>query len=293
MTNAPEFVELDTDAFYNDAIMAAAGIEASFYDEDNLARYLDDGVAVQGVDDANAELLQYPSEDGGVAMLLRFQQGVYDLLNAWPFLPVVLSAEVVPLKVAASPDGLQAFVTGRVGNAILTWFDDGFIENAPTYRAGDVAYAQFYGLATQAAPAEKSVFQIGPDDEDFDQLVDAGQPVNDEGLIEISISGAAIIMPRADIAPNAFEFRGPVMAVEPLTDWIAPDAAVVHVTVMRPFEDEEGNPVEDGFDLPILMRPDLVDGGHLPQPGEDLQGIVFLYGTGFDGDADTDETPEV
>lgn len=292
MTMPPEFVEIDDESFYNGTVLIAAGLDADFFDEARMTAYLEAGIAVQGVDDANLELLQYPSEEGGVAMLLRFQGDAYDLINAWPFLPVVVNSEIVPLKAAVAPAGTQAFVTGRVGSAVLTWFDDGFIENAPDYRAGKVAYGQFYGLAAQLSEAESTVFQIGPGDEEFEQLVAAGQKLNEDGVITISMAGAAMCVPRPDIALNAFEFRGPVMAGELLARWITPDAAVVHVTILRPYEDEDGTALEEGFDLPILVHPNIIDGGALPRPGDEVQGIVFLYGTGFEGDPIAgDDTP--
>ena len=293
MNEAPEIVEIDEDSFPNIPLLAAAGVPEDFFEEDRMNAWLEAGEAFQIDDHPNFAVLNYPSAEGGVAMLLRWLGDAYGLVNAWPFLPTVISAEIAPLKLAVDAEGVQAFVTARMGGAVLTFFDDGFIENGPAYRAAEIAYAQFYGIANQAAPAEATEFEIGPDDEEFGQLVAAGHEVAEGGAIRISMAGAAIMVPRFDIAPNAFEFRGPVVGVEPLPDWICPDAAVVHVTVLRPFEDEDGTPLEDGFDLPILMRPGLIDGEMLPQPGEEMQGIAFLYGTGFEGDPGDDDDDEV
>lgn len=290
MTEAPEFVEIDEQRFFNGYVLPAAGIPQEFFHPDHMGTIMEAGEAFQYENDPNIALLQYPSAEGGVSMLLDWDGDAYGLMNAWPFLPQIINAEIEPLKVEISPDGRQAFVTARVGAAAVVFFDDGFVENAQLYRDGEVVYAQFYGIVTQASPADGEDFRIGPGDEGYQELLDAGKVPDEDGALTISWADAAGMMPRFDIAPNAFEFRGPVTAIQPLTDWLVPDAAIVHVTVMRPFIDEEGNHVEDGFDLPMLIRPELVEGGKLPEPGEEMQGLAFLYGTGF-ADGDDEDVP--
>lgn len=290
MSDAPEFVEIDEASFFIGPVLGAAGIPAEFFEGDNLDTIMETGEAFEYGDDPNTLILQYPSHEGGVSILLELDGDAYGLINAWPFLPQVLNAEVEPLKVAASPDGRQAFVTGRVGNAAVVFFDDGYIENAPAYRTGEIFYAQFYGILTQASLAEEEEFQVSPGDEGYQELLESGRVPDENGVMTISWDDAAGMMPRFDIAPNAFEFRGPVTAIDPLTDWLVPDTAIVHVTIMRPFSDEDGNPVDEGFDLPMLIRPEMIEGGALPQPGDEIQGLAFLYGTGFsDDEEDEDE----
>lgn len=284
MNKTPEFVEIEEESFPNISVLAAAGVPEDFFEEDRMNALLEAGEAFQFEDQPNYAMLHYPSSEGGVAVLLRWMGDAYGLVNAWPFLPQVATAEIVPLKAAVSPEQSQAYVTARIGTSVLTFFDDGYVENGALYRDGDIFYAQFYGIGTQARTAEEAEFFIGPEDEEFEQLVALGHELNDEGNVALSLAGTALIVPRLDIAPNAFEFRGPVVAVETPEEWLTPDAAIVHVTVARPFEEEDGTPSEEGFDLPILLRPDLIEGGTMPQPGEELQGLVFLYGTGFEGD---------
>ena len=95
--------------------------------------------------------------------------------------------------------------------------------------------------------------------------------------------------PRFDIAPNAYEFRGQVVSLAELNDWIVPEAAIARVTVMRPFEDEDGQPDAEGLDLPILLRKPLLDGDGWPQPGDEVEGIIYVYGSGFAAPFDDDE----
>lgn len=291
MNDTPEFVEIDEERFFNGNVLGAAGVPSEFFQPENMSAIMEAGEAFQYDDDPNAVMLQYPSAESGIAMLLDWDGDAYGLVNAWPFLPQVINAEIEPVKVEASPDLRQGFVTARVGAAAVVFFDDGFVENAPLYRDDDIVYAQFYGIITQASIGDAEELQIGPGEEGYDELLAAGTIPDEGGVLTISFTDTAGMMPRFDIAPNAFEFRGPVVAVEPLSDWLVPDAAIVHVTVMRPFTDEDGNHVDDGFDLPMLIRPELIEGGKLPQPGEVLQGLGFLYGTGFEGD-DEDEGDE-
>lgn len=288
MSQPPEFTELDEQRFFNGIVLGAVGVPSEFFQPENMNALMEAGEAFQYADDPNVVMLQYPSSDSGLAILLDWDGDAYGLMNAWPFLPKVINAEIDPLKIETSPDGRQAFVTARVGTAAVVFFDDGFVESAQRYRDAEIVYAQFYGIVTQASPAEAEDFRIAPGDEGYQELLDAGKVPDQDGVMTISWADAAGMMPRFDIAPNAFEFRGPVTEIEPLTDWLVPDAAIVRVTVMRPFTDEEGNPVEDGFDLPMLIRPDLIEGGRLPRPGEEVQGLAFLYGTGLADDDDED-----
>ena len=290
MSDTPEFFEIDEERFFNGIVLGAVGVPVEFFQPDNMGAIMEAGESFQYEDDPNVVVLQYPSSESGLSILLDWDGDAYGLMNAWPFLPKVINAEIEPLKVETSPDGRQAFVTARVGAAAVVFFDDGFVETAQQYRDAEIVYAQFYGIVTQASPADGEDFQIGPGDEGYQELLEAGKIPDENGVLTIAWADAAGMMPRLDIAPNAFEFRGPVASVEPLTDWLVPDAAIVHVTVMRPFTDEEGNPVEDGFDLPMLIRPDLIEGGKLPEPGEEMQGLAFLYGTGF-ADDDGDDVP--
>ena len=134
---------------------------------------------------------------------------------------------------------------------------------------------------------------IGPDDPAYASLLESGSTPNANGNLEFSLEGAALMAPRFDIAPNAYEFRGQVVSLAELNDWIVPEAAIARVTVMRPFEDEDGQPDAEGLDLPILLRKPLLDGDGWPQPGDEVEGIIYVYGSGFAAPFDDDEEGEV
>ena len=142
-------------------------------------------------------------------------------------------------------------------------------------------------------PAGTGGLEIGPDDPAYASLLESGSTPNANGNLEFSLEGAALMAPRFDIAPNAYEFRGQVVSLAELNDWIVPEAAIARVTVMRPFEDEDGQPDAEGLDLPILLRKPLLDGDGWPQPGDEVEGIIYVYGSGFAAPFDDDEEGEV
>ena len=127
------------------------------------------------------------------------------------------------------------------------------------------------------------------DDPAYAGLLAGGSVPNAQGNLEFDLAGAALIAPRPDIAPNAYEFRGPVVSLTELTDWIVPDAAIARVTVMRPFEDEDGQPDAEGLDLPILLRRATLEAEDWPAPGDEVEGIIFVYGSGFAAPFDDDD----
>lgn len=289
MSMKPEFLTLDSDAFYNGPALEAAGIGPDMWDEDRLSEYLEDGVAFEAEDDPNSAIVQYPSEDGGLAMLLRWDDEAYELLNAWPFLPEVVSTPAAPIRVGESPEGDQAFVTCQLGAATLVYFEDSYLLTRDEYRAGEIEFAQFYAIGAQSRPAGAGALEIGPDDPAYAGLLAGGSVPNAQGNLEFDLAGAALIAPRPDIAPNAYEFRGPVVSLTELTDWIVPDAAIARVTVMRPFEDEDGQPDAEGLDLPILLRRATLEAEDWPAPGDEVEGIIFVYGSGFAAPFDDDD----
>lgn len=297
MSTKPEFLTLDSEVFYNGPALEAAGIGPDMWDEDRLAEYLEDGVAFEAEDDPNSAIVQYPSEEGGLAMLLRWDDEAYELLNAWPFLPEVVSTAAAPFRIGELPEGDQAFVTCQVGAAGLVYFEDSYLLTRDEYRAGEIEFAQFYAISAQFRAASDGAIEIGPEDPAYASLLEGGSTPNEAGNLEFNLAGVALIAPRFDIAPNAYEFRGPVVSVNPLNDWIVPDAAIARVTVMRPFEDEEGLPDDEGLDLPILLRKQALDGGDWPAPGDEVEGIIYVYGSGFaapfDDDADGNEVEGV
>ncbi len=289
MSNTPEFLTLDAEVFYNGAALEAAGMGPDMWDEDRLSEYLEDGVAFEAEDDPNSAIVQYPSEEGGLAMLLRWDDEAYELLNVWPFLPEVVSTPAAPIRVGESPEGDQAFVTCQIGGAALVYFEDSYLLTRDEYRAGEIEFAQFYAISPQFRPASEGSVAIGPDDPAYASLLESGSTPNANGNLEFSLEGAALMATRFDIAPNAYEFRGQVVSLAELNDWIVPEAAIARVTVMRPFEDEDGQPDAEGLDLPILLRKPLLDGDGWPQPGDEVEGIIYVYGSGFAAPFDDDE----
>ena len=281
MSTKPEFLTLNAEVFYNGPALEAAGIGPDMWDEDRLSEYLEDGVAFEAEDDPNSAIVQYPTEEGGLAMLLRWDDEAYELLNVWPFLPEVVSTPAAPFRVGESPEGDQAFVTCQIGGAALVYFEDSYLLTREDYRAGEIEFAQFYAISPQFGPASDGSVAIGPDDPAYASLQEGGAVPNGDGNLEFKLDGAALMAPRFDISPNAYEFRGPVVSLTELTDWIVPDAAIARVTVMRPFEDEDGQPDAEGLDLPILLRKATLDGAGWPQPGDEVEGIIYVYGSGF------------
>ncbi|MFV0410620.1 MAG: hypothetical protein ACK5LJ_13305 [Paracoccus sp. (in: a-proteobacteria)] len=284
--SAPEFVTLENGDFSNLTALAAAGLSDSFFNPGQLETIIGNAVGFEGDENPDAVVMHYPSEEGGLALLATTGDGEFALMNAWPFLPEVLSTAITPLRVGVSEDGLQAIVTARIGDAVLSFFDDAYIVSAPSYRGGLIRFGQFYAICSQGRPADLSELEVDPEDPDYKDYLAAGFKPDGRGVITLPLEGTSMILPRADIAPNAFEFRGPVISVEPQEDWLAPDAAILRVSVMRPFEDEDGDQLDEGFDLPILLRRDLIEGGTFPEPGDDFQGLIFLYGTGFEEDGE-------
>ena len=119
MSTKPEFLTLNAEVFYNGPALEAAGIGPGMWDEDRLSEYLEDGVAFEAEDDPNSAIVQFLSEEGGLAMLLRWDDEAYELLNAWPFLPEVVSTPASPFRIGESPGADQAVLPCPVGGGGL------------------------------------------------------------------------------------------------------------------------------------------------------------------------------
>lgn len=221
------------------------------------------------------KLFAWPTMNNGLAMLLERQKGQWALTGCWPFLASGSEHDAVIETVLLSPSRLQAMVEARIGEDLaLIYHDFTFAATRGLYVKGVDHRLVLAGIAHTFGPADTTPIKIGPDAPSFAALSRGGQAVGDDGMITILTTGMAAIFPRGDIAPNVYEFRGPVVQVrKTLNDMFDQPVWLVRVTVAR-----IGAANDVAVNLDIAVTATVLDGRPLPGAGDEVQGVILLQG---------------
>lgn len=217
-------------------------------------------------------VLVWPKYEQGAAMVVRLGQENNTLVSIFPFFNQGSQHTVVLREVNVWESGVEAQVTVSLGEGEVTFFDTRYPMNRDWYETGKACDFILAGIAYEAAPAERSEFQVNrhPDEVAWtnQRLQDGEQPL--AATCTVSLEGAAILMPVSEWDVDDYNFRAPVKSVTAFTDWLGQDGWRVRATVMR-IGDED-------VDLDILVTRRAWEGEAPPQVGQDIEGLLWLQG---------------
>lgn len=225
-------------------------------------------------------LLVWPCARQGMILPIHLNApgGVNELLGFYPWVSEGVQHRFRLEAVGLFPSRLEARLSGFVGpdgEMSLTFFDTQFARNRSLYQKNATLQVILIGI-----PSSFSVFVPEPITITDLKHIRAVRPIlyaddpeqcgSDEPLV-YATKGMAAFFPRADYSPDYYEFSGPVRSVAPYArEMFGRPAWRVRVTVAR-FGDED-------FDLDLCVSEKTLGAGRLPEPGEDVRGVLWLQG---------------
>jgi len=227
-------------------------------------------------DEPKGILITYPGARCGLAALVIDQGGKKALTAAWPFTTDGVEHEVRIERVMMAPDRLQAVIEGTIDDMLpLTWLDVLFPVDRAFYAEGSVHSVVLAGIAHRFSIGAMPHVRITPDAPSYAALRDEiPMAVDDDGAITIRTEGMAAIFPVKDAAPTLYSIQGPVTRIEKYTGQLfGRDVWDVRVTVAR-----IGDENDKAVDLSVLVSDIVLDGGPLPQIGDDISTTIRLQG---------------
>ena len=226
-------------------------------------------------DEPEGTIFVWPTRNTGLTLLLTQTDGAWSMTGCWPFLTTGTEHDAEIRSVVLGPDRLRAMVEARIdGELDLTYHDYTFAASRGLYVKGVDHRLVLSGIAHAFGPADTAPVEIGPDAPSFSALSEWSEAVGDNGKIAIQTKGMAAIFPREDIAPNAYEVRGPVVRVRKnLNEMLGQPVWLVCVTVARIGED--GTEVN----LDIAVAQTMLEGRPLPAVGDDIEALILLQGS--------------
>lgn len=214
--------------------------------------------------------LVWPLRTQGLAMRTRRSTEENTLVSLFPFFASGSQHRMRLHSVQVWKSGVEAQITAAWGEVELSFFDTQYLINRIWYEAEREYDFVLTGIAYEAGPAEKHEFQF---DRHADELAwmnlqrAQGETVG-PATVTVTMDGAAIFLPLKDADIDDYEFRAPVKSVEAFSDWLGQDGWRVRATVMR-FGDMDA-------DLDIVITRRAWTGAAPPQPGQDIEGLLWL-----------------
>ena len=182
-----------------------------------------------------------------------------ELVGIAPFCDTGVRIPVELRDVEIASNGVEARLQVAVGPAALGFYDTRFCVRRHTYVGQPHQELVLAGFAYECGPATADV-------------VDVPAASRVTGAPErLHLRGFAALLPAQGGDIDEYEFRGPVALVETVDFATGPVYRLV-VTVIREL---------DGWgdlDVPILVAPGSWKGAEPPQPGQDVEGILWLQG---------------
>ena len=226
-------------------------------------------------DEPEGMIFVWPTRTTGLTVLLTQTDGEWSMTGCWPFMTSGTEHDAEIRRVVLGPDRLRAMVEVAIADAVgLTYYDYEFAAKRGLYVKGVDHRLVLSGIAHAFGPADTSPLEIGPDAPSFSALSEWSEAVGDNGKIAIQTKGMAAIFPREDIAPNAYEVRGPVVRVRKHLDlMLGQPVWLVCVTVARIGEDDTD------VNLDIAVAETVLEGRPLPAVGDDIEALILLQGS--------------
>ena len=226
-------------------------------------------------DEPEGMIFVWPTRNTGLTMLLTQTDGAWSMTGCWPFLTTGTEHDAEIRSVVLAPDRLRAMVEVSIADTVcLTYYDYAFAAERGLYVKGVDHRLVLCGIAHAFGPADTAPVEIGPDAPSFSALSEWGEAVGANGKIAIQTKGMAAIFPRKDIAPNAYEIRGPIVRVRKnLSEMLGQPVWLVCVTVARIGENDAD------VNLDIAVTETVLEGRPLPAVGDDIEALILLQGS--------------
>jgi hypothetical protein len=209
-------------------------------------------------------------------MLVTERDGQQELTALWPFTADGEEHDIRIDRVMMAPDRLQAMIEGTIGGMLeVTWLDALFAVNRGFYAAGSVHSVILAGIAHRFSVVIPEHIRITPGAPGYAAFREAEpSAVDNDGAVTIRMKGMAAIVPVEDELPTVYSVQGPVKRImEYPLRLFDRDVWDVRVTVAR-----IGPEFEKEVDLSILVTDIVLDGGPLPQVGDDVAAAIRLQG---------------
>ncbi|MEN6440898.1 MAG: hypothetical protein ABFD97_20185, partial [Syntrophobacter sp.] len=225
-------------------------------------------------------LLVWPIPRFGVmaAIELDAPSGANQLISAYPWVSEGVQHTIRLEQVRLWPSRLEGQIdalAGTDGELPITFFDPLFTANRAFYKKGEI-----YQFILAGFPYKFEIVDPEPivikDPEEIGRLrtaIHQDDPARRDSLepIVIKTKGMAAFLPREDLAPDDYEFQGPVKSVTEFhTEMLGQQAWRVRITVSR-LADKD-------FDIDLCLTRKVLGDSRLPEIGEDVCGIMWLQG---------------
>ncbi|MEZ5773107.1 MAG: hypothetical protein R3D61_16410, partial [Defluviimonas denitrificans] len=226
-------------------------------------------------DEPEGMIFVWPTRTTGLTVLLTQIDGAWSMTGCWPFMTSGKEHDAEIRRVVLGPDRLRAMVEVAIADTVgLTFYDYEFAAKRGLYVKGVDHRLVLSGIAHAFGPADTSPLEIGPDAPGYAALSEWSGAVGDNGKVTVQTTGMAAILPREDIAPNAYEVRGPVVKVRKHLDpMLGQPVWLVCVTVARIGEDDTD------VNLDIAVAETVLEGRPLPAEGDDIEALILLQGS--------------
>lgn len=196
------------------------------------------------------------------------------VISLYPFWIEGNKQHLMLQKVVVWEGGVEAQITGQIGELSITFFDTLYLLNRGWYERGMTYEFLLSGIAYSAAPAEVIEFPYNPPPDQLAWQAELAQARGEEPPSlpkTITMAGAAILMPVSGWDEDDYSFRGPIRQVTPFTDFLGQDGWVVRTTVSR----QQGEDV----DLDIVVTTRSWQGSGPPEVDQDIDGYLWLQGS--------------
>ncbi|WP_319825102.1 hypothetical protein [Thalassovita sp.] len=226
-------------------------------------------------DEPEGIVLAYPSAGAGLAMLIARKEPENELISVWPFLSWGTQIQAGVTQILLPPHRLLALIRVTLPDGPAICFQDQqYPASRGFYFEGAVHDFVMVGIAYHMKFSDNTAIRISPDSPNYAVLSQYGAALDGDGNLLIQTQGMAAFLEREDLAPNWYEFRGPVTQVRPYPGGLlGQDLWLVRVTVSR-YEE-----ASTSFDLDVAITRRALGDRPLPAVGDDIEGLLFLQGS--------------
>lgn len=221
---------------------------------------------------ARGVALAWPNHRQGLIVALTIQEEANLVSGLFPFFSDGGQHSLRLRKVKVWESGVEAQIEADWGDAVITFFDVGFLNTRLWYDVGRDYEFILGGIAYGAQPSTIMQLPFNPNPDELAWVNQLAKERGEEHPSKLNLHGMAMFMPVEEWDVDDYKFRGPVKAVKELDlDVLGQSGWIVKVTVMRFDEGEEA-------ELDILITRRAWQGDEPPIEGQDIEGSLWLQG---------------
>ncbi len=221
--------------------------------------------------------LFWPDDTRGLAITVLQDDAAKRLVmvSIYPHCGAASEFELEIDRVHVWESGVEAQIEASLGEATLCFFDTHFLLARSEYKHGRRLRFSLAGLAYRVAPCTVFELPFSPNPEQIAWQAQRAEAQGDtyEVPTVIHLEGMAMLIPVPEWDRDDYSFRGPVKSVEPFIGFLGQAGWKVSVTVLRGLGSEA-----DDIDLDIFITRLAWQGDAPPQPGQDIEGTLWLQG---------------